>query len=261
MTNNKNNVVAQDSLYCAPVNNAGLRPIQGFHIKAFVLNACDGKVAWYGEFQSLTVSIRNSTESYLELGNRFPMHLDGEIQIAWVAESGMTDAAFVYRTFGVKSLRRDSGINSGPRFQISWVVNARELETSNIKEFNAGGRDENDVGGDGFNSYLAGRYRAGIAERSDQYSGSQYRPQAVGRYDLQLCKVDSVSMGAMAGRRVVALRWEGVAEGITWVDNKDNRFGGAEGSVLSTNTVFQSAQVPAPITPPPSAFTGFSGVV
>jgi hypothetical protein len=257
MNNSKNNTISQDSLYCAPVNNAGLRPVQGFHIKAFVLNACDGKVAWYGEFQSLTVSIRNSTESYLELGQRFPMHLDGEIQIAWVAESGMTDAAFVYRTFGVKSLRRDSGLNSGPRFQISWTINARELETSNQQEFGVSDpRDENDINSSKYNSYLTGRYRAGIADRPEQYSGSAYKPKGVGRYDLQLCKVDSVSMGAMAGRRVVALRWEGVAEGITFVEDVNDSFNIRGQNVLGTNTVFQSGQVPNPVAPPPSAFNG-----
>ena len=34
--------------------------------------------------------------------------------------------------------------------------------------------------------------------------------------DLLRCKVDSVSLGVMPGRRVAAVRWEGVSEGITY---------------------------------------------
>lgn len=254
---NNNYTVEQDSLYCPPVNNAGLRPVQGFHIKAFVLNACDGKIAWFGEFQSLTVSIRNSTESYLELGNRFPMHLDGEIQIAWVAEQGMVDGAFVHRTFGVRALRRDSGLGAGPRFQLSWLINARELEVSSINEFDSTPRSVGSVESGSFNRYLTGQYKPGIAARSDQYSGKDYRPRLVGRYDLQLCKVDSVSMGAMAGRRVVALRWEGVAEGITWVE--DSRFEDGS-SVTDTQNVFLTGQEPQSLSLPTNTFDGFSGI-
>lgn len=254
-----NNTVEQDSLYCPPVNNAGLRPTQGFHIKAFVLNACDGKLAWFGEFQSLTVSIRNSTESYLELGNRFPMHLDGEIQIAWVAEQGLVDGAVLHRTFGVRSLRRDSGLGAGPRFQISWVINARELETSSITEFSPGNTNPRTTGvEDGsFNRYLSGSYKAGIAVDPNQYSGSSYRPRLVGRYDLHLCKVDSMSLGMMAGRRVNAVRWEGVAEGITWVED-DNSLEG--NTVTNTDNVFLSGEAPQSLTVPDNIFNGFNGV-
>jgi hypothetical protein len=252
---NNNNTVAQDSLYCPPVNNAGLRPTQGFHIKAFVLNACDGKLAWFGEFQSLTVSIRNSTESYLELGNRFPMHLDGEIQIAWVAEQGLVDGAVLYRTFGVRSLRRDSGLGAGPRFQISWVINARELEASSFKEFSTGNNIRTgELEGSTFNEYLAGSYKAGIASDSNLYSGKEYRPRLVGRYDLHLCKVDSMSLGMMAGRRVNAVRWEGVAEGITWVEDNAPPNG-----VTDTNNVFLSGTTPRDLTIPTSIFNG-SGI-
>ena len=42
-------------------------------------------------------------------------------------------------------------------------------------------------------------------------------PQVQGRYEMMRCKVDSVSLGIMPGRRVAAVRWEGVAEGITYV--------------------------------------------
>ena len=238
----------QDSLYCSPVNNTGHDPIQGFDVEVWVQDVCTGLLAWFGKFQSVTVSVRDATETYLELGQRIPIHLNGEIQIAWVLEQGMVDLNFIQRSFGVPALRRDSYITRGPRFQISFDVNSPELQLAggnNVGSLTANGRtgDRNldrtnngnptqagGTGGRTSNDFardmkLQSMYRygadeyfmPGINHAIGQKTGRAYYPQAQGRYDIMRCKLDSVSMGAVAGRRVVALRWEGLAEGITFV--------------------------------------------
>lgn len=234
----------QDSLYCSPVNNTGQDPLQGFDFEVWVQDTCTGLLAWFGKFQSLTLSIRNATETYLELGQRIPIHLDGEIQIAWVLEQGMVDFNFVHRTFGVPALRRDSYITRGPRFQISFDVNAQELEYVNRKAPEQTGR----VGNGNFDRAINQTPQPGTSPiataknvnqqslhrfGSDEYfafgnnmyaGGNTYTAKAVGRYDVMRAKVDNVSMGLMPGRRVAALRWEGVAEGITFVDKSVQEF-------------------------------------
>ena len=116
----------------APVNNAGIDPIQGFDFDCWMQDSTNGEIAIFGKFQSLTLSIRDATETYLELGQRIPIYLNGEIQIAWVLEQGMLDMAFVVRTFGIQKIRRDQLISRGPRFHISFDAKAmgRENKTS-----------------------------------------------------------------------------------------------------------------------------------
>ena len=219
-----NSIQPQDSLYCSPVNNTGLDPLQGFDFHVWVQDVCTGKVAWFGLFQSLTLSIRDATETYLELGQRIPIHLNGEIQVAWVLEQGLVDMQFIQRTFGVDQLRRDMYITRGPRFQISFDAYAGELETFHQQGANTPGvLDRNSATG----------YRQGSDEyftfAPDQYagysgSGATVRATAQGRYDILRAKVDSVSLGIMPGRRVAAVRWEGVAEGIAFVKTSIQQF-------------------------------------
>jgi len=223
----------QDSLYCSPVNNTGLDPLQGFDFFVWVQDVCTGKVAWFGLFQSLTLSIRDATETYLELGQRIPIHLNGEIQIAWVLEQGMVDMGFIERTFGVSCIRRDMYITRGPRFQISFDAHAAELEQA--AEYTADGvldRTQGDATGTG-----SGEQGAGYRWGADEYftwdrgeyasygdSDKPARPRATGRYDVLRAKVDSLSLGLMPGRRVAAIRWEGVAEGICYQTETVQRF-------------------------------------
>lgn len=208
----------QDTLYCSPVNNTGIDPLQGFDFEVWVLDVCTGKIAWFGKFQSLTLSVRDATETYLELGQRIPIHLNGEIQVAWVLEQGMVDMGFLYRTFGVRSLRRDQFITRGPRFQISFDANAYEIEQQLTDEAPVDG-SVNREGGQA--------YRWGVEEYS-VFSPESYYPNsqatAKGRYDIMRAKVDSVSLGIMPGRRVAALRWEGVAEGISYINQTVQEF-------------------------------------
>lgn len=217
----------QNELYCASVNNTGLDPLQGFDFFVWVQDVCTGKLAWFGLFQSLTLSIRDATETYLELGQRFPIQLNGEINIAWVLEQGMVDMRFVERTFGVKQLRRDMYVTRGPRFQISFDANAAELEQFyDVNSFGTLHRANTATfaadqlyrkGADEYLSFEASTYAGGAPD-------SPYRPKAQGRYDIHRCKVDNLSLGLMPGRKVAALRWEGVAEGISWVEETVQTF-------------------------------------
>ena len=223
----------QNSLYCSPVNNTGYDPLQGFDVELWVQDVCTGLVAWFGKFQSLTVSVRNATETYLELGQRIPIHLDGEIQIAWVLEQGAVDWNVIERTFGVPMLRRDSFITRGPRFQISYDVNAPELTYAN-KQTGDGVFDRNHQTDPQWSADLAKQtaknvgtqsfYRYGADEFTNfgknQYAqrAGDFGPKSKGMMTIFRAKVDNWSMGAMPGRRVVAYRWEGVAEGIGYRD-------------------------------------------
>lgn len=164
----------------------------------------------------MTLSVRDATETYLELGQRIPIYLNGEIQIAWVLEQGLVDMAFVARTFGVSEIRRDQLVGRGPRFHIAFDANAAgrvnqtadsidSLSRSRLGDNNA--RDTFDSSTAGFESFFEGGATGGNVKD---------KPTGAGRYELMRCKVDSVSLGIMPGRRVAAVRWEGVSEGITF---------------------------------------------
>lgn len=180
-----------------------------------------GGVAFFGRFQSLTVSVRDATETYLELGARIPIYLNGEIQIAWVLEQGLVDMSFIVKTFGVKHIRRDQVLTRGPRFQIAFDANAAELVNwSNANQGQQKGESGNWLRGQRQQSNFVNSTTA--VENASSLDASQ--PQAAGRYEMQRCKVDSVSLGIMPGRRVAAVRWEGVSEGISYLQDTVQTF-------------------------------------
>jgi hypothetical protein len=183
------------------VNNAGLDPIQGYDIEVWIQyddetpSRVGDFTALIGRFQTLTLSVRDATETYLELGHRLPTYLNGEIQIAWVLEQGLIDMAFLQRTFGVGGMSRSDLLDRSPRFSISFDVNAHGLRDGN---FTTIGNPYDPVS---------------TIRRNNPRTSAGLERESQGRIELRRCKVDSISMGAMAGRRVAALRWEGVAEG------------------------------------------------
>ncbi|MBD2201548.1 hypothetical protein H6G33_09335 [Calothrix sp. FACHB-1219] len=199
------------NLYDAPVNNFGLDPLQGYDFETWCQDTSSGKIAWFGKFQSLTLSVRNATETYLELGQRVPIYLDGEIQIAWVLEQGLVDMAFIERTFGTDTITRDSQLTRGPRFQITFDALATRLI---IDDASLGQRSNDQINRLGAASILPARVNA------SKLGTIPANRAASGRYELQRCKPDSVSLGIMPGRRVAAVRWEGVAEGIRYIPNQ-----------------------------------------
>lgn len=180
-----------------------------------------GQIAFFGRFQSLTISIRDATETYLELGQRLPIYLNGEIQIAWVLEQGLVDMKFIVRTFGVDNIRRDQVVARGPRFHIAFDANAadkvRQTATASLEltEENAGLNSFDNTGA---------TFRQGDASPLFTNYMPSGGPTNSGRYEMMRCKVDSVSLGIMPGRRVAAVRWEGVSEGISYVKESLQRF-------------------------------------
>ena len=201
-------------IFGAPVNNAGIDPIQGFDFECWAQDTQTGEIAFFGRFQSLTLSIRDATETYLELGQRIPIYLNGEIQIAWVLEQGLLDMAFVVRTFGMKNIARSQVLSRGPRFHISFDADAagRVDEIGDVKRSRFTGAGQNIAAGSNSNIFTtAGQQTLGTS--TDEFKTAK----SEGRYELMRCKVDSVSLGIMPGRRVAAVRWEGVSEGITYL--------------------------------------------
>lgn len=181
-----------------------------------------GRVAFFGRFQSLTVSIRDATETYLELGQRIPIYLNGEIQIAWVLEQGLVDMAFIVKTFGIENIRRDQVIARGPRFHIGFDANAADKVSSDVQS-KAPTRAELQAttgvrafGADNRVNALFNKSEYTLKDSKLSNASKYDSPQNQGRYEMMRCKVDSVSLGVMPGRRVAAVRWEGVSEGITY---------------------------------------------
>jgi hypothetical protein len=191
----------------------------------------------------LTVSIRDATETYLELGQRIPIYLNGEIQIAWVLEQGLVDMAFIVKTFGIQNIRRDQVIARGPRFHIGFDANAADkvsTETQNITPTKAALQNGSGIRSFGADSRINGLFSAEQYKPKNSQLNSNYNtPQSSGRYEMMRCKVDSVSLGVMPGRRVAAVRWEGVSEGITYhldsIQTFKNRVGNFEGNARGVN--------------------------
>jgi hypothetical protein len=232
-------------MYGAPVNNAGFDPLQGFDFECWAQDTHTGQVAFFGRFQSLTVSIRDATETYLELGQRIPIYLNGEIQIAWVLEQGLVDMAFIVKTFGIENIRRDQIIARGPRFHIGFDANAADrvsTDAQNKAPTRAVLKDSSATRAFGADSRINGSFSASqYSVKNGTLSDSQKynTPQNQGRYEMMRCKVDSVSLGVMPGRRVAAVRWEGVSEGITYhldsIQTFKNKVSSIEGNVRVVN--------------------------
>lgn len=182
------------------VNNAGLDPIQGFDADVWAVDQGTGTLNLVGRFTSIQLTVRNSTEPYLEYNQRIPRQLDGDIQIGWMMERGQLDSRVLAQTFGVGQMTRSMRLNRMPRFQITFAIHAKELDTP------------------------AGTIETGGSSTSSDKLNEHYSfsKRKASKIDLVLthCKVDSFTMGSTAGRTVVANRWEGLAEGIEIVERE-----------------------------------------
>lgn len=192
------------SLFGTPVNNAILDPMQGFDADVWVMDQATGKYNLVGRFTSIQFTVRNATEPYLELNQRVPRLLDGEFQFGWVIERGMLDARVLEQTFGYNAITRELRNNRNVRFQISFSVAAPELETSGKTVSN---ENDSSFGEVATNPSTSQNVGSSFAIRS-----------AVGEYLLTFCKVDSFTLGINAGRNVIANRWEGMCEGIEYIN-------------------------------------------
>ena len=170
--------------------NCRERPLSGYHFKVNVTQS-DGTVVWFGGFQSLTLSVRNSTETFLNLGEKIPMFLDGEYQIAWVLEKGLVSGDFLQKIFGTSDISRCSAdcLSDTLRFNISFYTQICKPKFTN--------------------SNIDTEYQTSL-----QSSGLNKNFKV----NILTCKLDNMSLGLMPGRRVAAERWEGVAEGIKYID-------------------------------------------
>lgn len=197
--------------YGAAVNNSLLDPFQGFDVEVYAADQATGQFFLTGRFTSIQVTIRNSTEPYLEFNQRSPRYLEGEFQIGFVLERGMIDTRVLAQTYGVSSIRRDLRLNRGPRMQIVFEVSADELHDVSLGS-----------GSITTETFDQGRGVIGNGEllpavNNVQFNETQARRHGKGRYVLSYCKIDSLTIGATAGRSVVANRWEGLAEDIDYV--------------------------------------------
>jgi hypothetical protein len=205
---------AVSNIYNAPVNNGILDPMQGFDADVWVIDQATGRFELVGRFTSIQITVRNATEPYLELNQRVPRYLDGEFQIGWTLERGLLDARVLQHTFGYGNISRELRLSRGSRMQITFEVDAPEL--------------------DGTAAYDLGQDGAGT-------NGGTPR-KAKGQVVLTFCKVDTFTMSAMAGRQVIANQWQGLAEGITTIPGQSIVWGGTTlGNGVGARTALKTA--------------------
>jgi hypothetical protein len=186
------------------VNNALLDPLQGFDIDVYVQDQGSGAQVMVGSFTSFQHTMRNATEPYMEFNQRVPRLLDGECQFGWVMEQGLIDTRIMENTFGFNYIGRELRMSRFPRFQITIVHYAPELESGTA------GNDIQAV--TPFNSVVVG---SGVVT-------SRQNRKATGQTRLLFAKTDSLTVGYMAGRSVVGCRWEGLCEGMVHVPFETN---------------------------------------
>jgi len=196
--------LVSNNLFKAPINNAVLDPMQGFDADVYVLDQATGSYTMIGRFVSIQITIRNSTEPYLEFNQRVPRYLDGEFQIGWVLERGMLDYRALEHTFGLATISRSARLNRGTRFQITFSLNAEELQ------------EASDSATKTPDNIAPSARTFGLA--ADKIPENTAR-KTKGKLRLTFCKVDSYTLGSTAGRSVIANRWEGVAEGIEEINS------------------------------------------
>jgi hypothetical protein len=194
------------------INNAILDPLQGFDADIWILDQATGKNILVGRFTSFQLTVRNSTEPYLEFNQRIPRYLDGELQIGWVCERGLLDVRVIEQTFGFETLSRELRLNRQPRFNITVQLNAQELDSNSFTQNSGYSAPQNGTIQNG-ELVIGNPTQFGVDNRNN-YA----RRKAAGELNLQYCKLDSFTMGMMAGRSVIANRWEGLAEGIQFID-------------------------------------------
>jgi hypothetical protein len=199
-------------IYGAAVNNSLLDPLQGFDADVWVTDQATGQYRLIGRFTSIQLTIRNATEPYLEFNQRMPRYLDGEIQIGWVLERGQLDSRILQHTFGFSAMTREMRIGRSPRFQIAFEMEARELDLDRTADSAQGAQTYDPNQGTIGNGELNVE---GLSSNPDQ---GVLRRRAKGKYLLTYCKVDSLTIGATAGRSVIANRWEGLSEGIEFIE-------------------------------------------
>ncbi|MEW6423177.1 MAG: hypothetical protein AB1523_00275 [Bacillota bacterium] len=109
------------------------KPIQGFDVSVQVIGPNGPELT--GEYQECEFSVKNETEEYLELNERIPMILDGEIKIEGKLKRGWMSLDVLKAIFGSGTLRRGERQPASPRFVIIFSVNAPEKGLSGRYKF------------------------------------------------------------------------------------------------------------------------------
>ena len=157
------------------VNNATLDPIQGFHLNVYMNDMVSGTPVMVGGFTSFQKTMRNATEAYMPFGRKTPRLLDGEFQYGWVLERGLLDIRILEDCFGFTRVGAEFKADPTPRFVITVEINAPELNNSGVF--------------------------GGTSSASATPVANTSTRQAQGKYQLLFAKIDSVTLGAMAGRK------------------------------------------------------------
>lgn len=196
-----------DRKYFKPVvNNAGLDPIQGYDVDVWAIDQGTGAYNLIGRFNTIQIVITNVVEDYLEFNQRISRVMDGELKIGWMMERGQLDGRVLEQTFGSAELSRQLRLNRLPRLSITFSVNSPELDEGRVVV-----GSEPITGGSGTAISHVNESTFGLRKASTEMA-------------MSFCVVESFSMGASAGKTVVANRWQGRAEGIK-VINRDNPSG------------------------------------
>lgn len=175
------------------MNTGGPDPIQGFDAGVWVYDAENNTQTLAGQFTSVVITVRNATEAYLEMGQRIPRYLDGEIQIAYVLEKGWLDINCLQQTFGLHGMTRSRRFGRSPRLKIVCAVRSVDEDVMN-----------------------------GLVTKDLTAGAKGIQRNVSGQIALLNCKPDSWHIALSAGRQAAANQWQGVAEGIYAKANEDN---------------------------------------
>jgi len=182
------------------VNNATEDPLQGFQTSVWVNDQATGDAVFAGGFTSFQTTMRNATEPYMPFGRKTPRLLDGEFQFGWVLERGLLDIRVLQEAFGFPNIGAEYKADPTPRFMITVAFNAPELDNAPVYY----GPNGDNVG------------QTSTASGTTVLGNVNQR-MAIGSYQLSFAKIDSITLGAMAGRNIVANRFEGLCEDIRFV--------------------------------------------
>ena len=131
---------------------------------------------------SIQIIVDNALEPYLGVNKRMPIYLDGEMSVSFQLERGQLDTRVLEQTFGYISMDPSVYLDKMPSFQISFLVSAGGLDV-------------------------------------DQ---DQYDRMSTGEIILSFCKIKRFTIAGVSGKSVIANRWEGYAEGISFVSRDVN---------------------------------------
>jgi hypothetical protein len=167
-------------------------PLQGYDLKVSVINL-KGKqesTRLFGAFNSFMWRIVNQTEAYIQLNQRIPRMLDGEIIVVWSLDQGLVNPNVIENTFGKEFADafkggRNNVIPRQHRFHIKVDAGAGSTIANEKLEL-----DEGD-----FNVAPNGMYAMSL--------------------QLNYARCDTLTFGVAPGKTVAANSWQGTAEGIS----------------------------------------------